>query len=261
VFGGAEVPLDLVVLLDVSASVRDRLPLVRTAAKGFLKTLRAGDRGAVIGFNERVRVLSDWTDDQAALARAIDSANATGGTALYSAIYIALRGLGSTPLDATSVRRRAIVLLSDGEDTSSLLSYDDVLESCRRSGVIVYTIYVKRNIDKELDRILRDRRPRAEDGEYVLSSLARETGARVFPVMRYEELPGVYAQIAEELAHQYLLGYVPAPHAPTGHVATGPFHNISVAVPRHADAQARTRVGYLHTGCERKAATGTASEE
>jgi Ca-activated chloride channel family protein len=241
IFGNADVPLDVVVLLDLSASLRDRIGFVRSAAKGFLRTLRPGDRGAVIGFNQSVRVLANWTEDRPSLEAAIDQTRASGGTALYSAIYIALKGLGVHRIgEADTLRRRVVVVLSDGDDTSSLVSYDDVLETCRRSGVMVYTIAIKRVVPPELERLLK--RQREVDGEYVLRSLARETGARPFTVVQLEQLPRVYADISQELAHQYLLGYVPS-------AVEGPrtFHLLSVAVPGRVNAQARTRVGYLRS--------------
>lgn len=242
IFGGGDVPLDLALLLDVSASVRDRLTLVRTAAKGFLKTLRPEDRGAIIGFSTRVSVLADWTADQHALGAAVDAARASGSTSLYGAIYVALRGLSPSQRSSDGLSRRtAIVVLSDGEDTSSLVSYDDVIDACRRSGVMVYTVRVARQVSKELEELLR--RPARDGlaGEYVMNNLARETGARALTVKRLEELPAAYARIADELAHQYYIGYVPAAVVAG---AERPFHALSVTLPGRPDAQARTRLGY-----------------
>jgi VWFA-related protein len=238
VFQAADVPVDLVLLLDLSASVSNQMHLIRSAAKGFLSTLRPGDRGAVIGFNENVRVLADLTDSQVALTAAVDAARARGGTALYSAIYIAIRGLAWDP-ESEGIRRRALVVLSDGRDTRSLLSYEDILESARRSGVLLYTIRVHDPAPPAVARLLRNRGG-LDDSHYALTSLARETGARAFTAAKLEELSGIYDQIAEELAHQYLLGY-----EPPSREQSGEFRRVAVTVPSRPGAQARTRSGYL----------------
>jgi Ca-activated chloride channel family protein len=250
-FGRGDSPIDLVLLLDLSTSVRDRVGVVRAAAKNFLRTLRPDDRAAIIGFNQRVEVLANWTGNQAELGRAVDAARASGGTALYGAIYIALRGLDAGTPDGEP-RRRALVVLSDGEDTSSLVSYEDVLESCRRSGVSVYTIRLRRAVSQAVEQILRDRSSRRTDAEYVMNALARETGARAFSIVQLAELADVYADIAAELSHQYVLGYVPR-----GDRADREFHSLSVAVPGHQGAQARTRTGYLRSPSVRRTAAST----
>lgn len=247
VFQAADVPLDLVLLLDLSASVTSHMNLIRNAAKGFLATLRPADRGAVIGFNHTVRVLAGPTDDQTALRTAVDAARPGGGTALYSAIYIAMRGLASDP-ESEGIRRRALVVLSDGRDTSSLLSYEDILESARRSGLLLYTIRVHDPVAEQL--LLAACRGGRDDSRYALTSLARETGARAFAATKLEELSGIYGQIAEELAHQYLLGYVPPDPAtgagqPRQWTQGDGFRRVAVAVPGRRDVQARTRSGYL----------------
>jgi VWFA-related protein len=271
VFGAGDVPIDLVLLLDLSASVRDRVDLVRAAAKGFLRTLREDDRGAVIGFNQSVRVLSALTSDKASLSNAVDSASASGGTALYSALYIALRGLdgprrrAAPPAEpapppagvqpAEPLRRRVLVVLSDGLDTSSLVSYEDVLQSLRESGVLLYTIHLKRLNQIDIDALLPGRRAKPT-GEYVLRTLARETGARAFTAQELTALPGIYADIAAELSSQYLLGFVPVSHE-----GAQKFHALSVAVPGRANAQARTRMGYLLDPARLYAATWSGDGE
>jgi VWFA-related protein len=246
VFQAGNVPLDLVLLLDLSASVRPHMGLIRAAAKGFFATLRPADRGAVIGFNDTVRVLAALTDDQAALGAAVDAARAEGGTALYSAIYIAMRGLASDP-ESEGIRRRALVLLTDGHDTRSLLAYDDILESARQSGLLLYTIRVHDPVAEEL--LLNRSRGRLDDGRYAMANLARETGARAFTAGKLAELSGIYGQIAEELAHQDLLGYVPPDPAagvrqPALWNLRDGFRRVAVIVQGRPGALARTRTGY-----------------
>lgn len=239
VFGGADVPIDVALLLDVSSSVFDRFDLVQAAAKGFLATLRPGDRGAVIGFNERLRVLTSWTNDRAELDRGVDEVFPGGNTALYTALYIALRGLNPQgPADVTS-RRRVIVVLSDGDDTGSLMPYEGVLDACQRTHVTIYTIRVKARAQALWPRWLSGRRE-ARSGDYVMTTFARATGGRAFAVGHEGHLPAVYDDIAADLANQYLLGYVP-----TAATTADGFHSIAVLVPHHRGAVARTRIGYI----------------
>jgi VWFA-related protein len=259
VFHAGDVPLDLVLLLDLSASVSHHMGLIRSAAMGLLATLRPADRGAVIGFNDKVRMLAGLTDDQALLRSAVDAARPNGGTALYSAIYVAIRGLASEP-ESEGLRRRALVLLSDGHDTRSLLRYEDILEVARQCGLLLYTIRVENPASVAQGRLLGYGGGK-DDSRYALTALARETGARAFAAAKIEELSGIYGQIAEELAHQYLLGYVPpdpamgAPQRSPWKEADG-FRRVAVAVPGKPGAQARTRAGYLADLARTPATTG-----
>jgi len=139
-FEADAVPLDLMVLIDTSSSMRDRMGIVHDAAAGFVSTLRDGDRGAVLSFADTVSILQPLTSDRAALETAVRSTNANGSTSLNNAVYIALKQFGGGARAAGSVRRQAIVVLSDGSDTSSLVSFDDVLALARRSGVSIYTV-------------------------------------------------------------------------------------------------------------------------
>lgn len=240
IFGGTELPLDLAVMLDLSGSVRKRVPTIRKAAQGLLQTLRPGDRGAVIGFNDTVRILADWSDSQTTLRAAVDAVNTRGGTALFESLYVTLRWLNTTAAGWTDVRRQALVVVSDGDDTSSLFSYTDLLDTVRRSGTIVYTVRIDRPVTPLLQRVLRDRQDAG--GEYVMSNLARETGARPFTVRRPEELSSVFREISEELRNQYLLGFVPATG---GGSQAAVFRTIAIDLPGRPDARARTRTGYV----------------
>jgi Ca-activated chloride channel family protein len=239
IFEHGDVPLDLALLIDASASVYDRFDLIRAAAKGFVRSLGPYDRGAVVGFNDRFRLLADWTSDLATLDAALDSAAAGGGTALYTSLYIAMGGLGPTPVADGMPRRRIIVVLSDGENTRGPVSYEHVLESTRRSAVTIYTIRITEPVPPAFARLLGLSVP-PSSSVYLLGHLARETGGRDYSLKCLDELPNVYASIAAELANQYMLGYVPA-----GHAGDKAFHRVTVSLPRHPTARARTRVGYL----------------
>ena len=138
-FESSQVPVDLIVMLDTSSSMSDKMSVVHEAANNFLRTLRAGDRGAVISFADQVQVIeaADRRSGQARTGRQLDGAH--GGTALNNALYVALRQFGGAAHGDGPVRRRAVALLTDGEDTSSVVSFDDVLELARKSGVNIYT--------------------------------------------------------------------------------------------------------------------------
>ena len=142
-FGVSDVPLDLALLIDASASMQPQMAMVRQAASGLLRTLKPGDRAALVEFRDQVALGQPMTDDLGRVAAALDPISAHGGTALYNALYVTLRDFQKASSDRSTVRRRAIVVLSDGSDTGSLISFEDVLELARRAGVTVYTVAMK----------------------------------------------------------------------------------------------------------------------
>ncbi len=226
-------PVDLIVMLDTSASMRPTMDLVHEAATGFLKTLRDGDRGAVVSFATAVRVLQPLTSDQEALQAAVRSTTADGNTSLNTAVYVTLKAFGLAAAQSGDVRRQAIVVLSDGADTASRLSFDDVVDLARQMGVSIYTVSLR-------SRFAAVTRPAgSEEAEYAMKTLARETGAQAFFVAE-DGLNRVYASIAAELASQYSIGYVPVNAAPDG-----TFHRVRVQVVTRPQLFSRTRLGYI----------------
>ena len=168
-FETGDVPLDLALLIDTSASMEGKLGFVRKAATGFTATLRPGDRASVISFNNRVNVMQPFTEDVGAITRAIGRINANGGTALYNALYITLKEYARDLRKDDVVRRRAIVLLTDGEDTASLMSFDELLREAKREAITVYTIGLRGDtIDAGRPRaasVLADRLPAEVAGQ------------------------------------------------------------------------------------------------
>lgn len=239
-FESRSVPMDVILLLDASASMRDQMPLVHDAARGFMKILREGDRGAVVAFSDNVRVVQPLTGDAAALEAAISSTEAQGATALHTAVYIALKQFGRPAQAGGEVRRQAIAVLSDGEDTSSLVSFDDVVGLARRMGVSVYTIGLRSGM-ATLRRA--SARTYFSDADYGLRALAKETGARAFFPGSVHDLKRVYEDIAEELEAQYSLAYAPANARPDGR-----FRRIVVRVTSSPDYRPRARAGYTADG-------------
>jgi Ca-activated chloride channel homolog len=176
------------------------LHTAQQAAVGFARRIRPEDSAQIIDFDSRVRVLQDFTNDTGLLEQAILSTTAGGSTSLYNALYIALTELRKIHASALEdVRRQAIVLFSDGEDTTSLVTFDRVLELAKRSETSIYTIGLRSSHGKF--------RTGFREAEFVLRQLAQETGGRAFFIERIEELSDVYDRIAQELSSQYLLGY------------------------------------------------------
>ncbi|MEW6320961.1 MAG: VWA domain-containing protein [Acidobacteriota bacterium] len=230
-FNRTNLPIALSLLLDTSASMENRLSLAQDAAIGFARRLRPNDLGQVIDFDSRVEVRQDFTSDIAALEKAILATSAGGSTSLHNAIYISLRELSKIrATSADEVRRMAIVVLSDGEDTSSLVTYEEVLELAKRSETAIYTIGLQ---PKEVTASRGFR-----EAEFVLRQLAQETGGRSFFPSRAEDLRGVYGQIADELSSQYSLGY-----ASKNQRRDGAWRRVVVQISR-ANVTARTKRGY-----------------
>lgn len=235
-FESSAVPMDVILLLDASSSMRSRMDTVHEAARAFMRVLRPDDRGAVIAFSDHVRVVQALTSDTAAIESAINATVPGGSTSLHNAIYIALKTFGRGAHDVGEVRRQAIAVLTDGDDTSSLVSAADVLALARTTGVNIYTI----GLQTEFSSLRRSTgRAFFSPSEYALKELARETGAQSFFPSTVHELKQVYRVIADELEAQYSIGYAPANAR-----ADGRFRRIIVRVVGHPAFQPRTRAGY-----------------
>jgi VWFA-related protein len=186
-------------LLDSSASMEDKLPTLQTAATNFVHRLKANDLAQVIDFDSRVEIRQAFTSKQNELESAIQQTTAGGSTSLYNAIYISLKELAKIRAQGEEdVRRQALVLFSDGEDTSSLISFDEVLELAKRSETAIFSIAL-RGTDTQSKGF--------HEAEFVMRQLAQETGGRAFFPAKIDDLNGVYSEIADELASQYTLGY------------------------------------------------------
>lgn len=229
-FSPANVPLSVSLVLDTSSSMDEEMALSKQAAMDFIARLRPGDIAEVVSFDSRVEVLQPMTSDRALLEDAIQRMRAGGSTALYNGVYIVLRqGEKMKPQSGDDVRRQVIVVLSDGEDTSSLVTFEHLLDSAKRSQTVIYTVGLGL---EEPTRVTRS------DGEFGLRQLAQETGGRLFLPKRPTDLVDVYTQIANELSNQYTVGYLSSNAR-----ADGAWRRIAVRVLR-PNLQARTRAGY-----------------
>jgi VWFA-related protein len=224
-------PIALSLLLDSSASMEDKLPTLQMAATNFVKRLKANDLAQIIDFDSRVAIRQTFTSNQAELETAILQTASGGSTSLHNAIYVSLKELGKIKAqNEEDVRRQALIVFSDGEDTSSLVSFEEVLDLAKRSETSIYTIALRGN-----DSSTRGFR----EAEFVMRQLAQETGGRAFFPAKIEDLTGVYAQIADELASQYTIGYTSK-----NPKVDGAFRRIVVQVAR-ANVTARTKKGYF----------------
>jgi VWFA-related protein len=223
-------PAALSLLLDSSASMEDKLPTLQSAASDFVRRIKPNDIAQVIDFDSRVEVRQPFTSNQSDLVAAIAQTSAGGSTSLYNAIYIALKELRKIrAVSEADVRRQALVVFSDGEDTSSLVSFDEVLDLAKRSETAIYTIAL-RGSDTQTKGF--------HEAEYVMRSMAQETGGRSFFPAKLQDLNGVYSEIADELASQYTLGYTSKNPR-----RDGAWRRIVVQVDRQGLA-ARAKKGY-----------------
>jgi Ca-activated chloride channel homolog len=235
-FESTEVPIDLIILIDTSASMSDKMEVVHEAATGFVKTLRDRDRGAVVTFGDNVNISRPLTSDRAALEQAIRQAQAHGSTALNNALYVAMKQFARSAQQSGEIRRQAIAVLSDGEDTSSVIGFDDVLAMARKSGINIYTICLTNKYS--VSRAESTKRFFSES-DYAMKTLAQETGALSYFPQSVQELKGIYASISDELSNQYSIGYSPSNWRPDGR-----FRRIVVKVNAHPEFQPRARQGY-----------------
>lgn len=238
-FSSERQPIGLSILLDSSTSMDTKLAVAQEAAIGFARRLGPRDLAEVIDFDNHERILQDFTADRAALEKAIRQTAAGGSTSLYDALYIALRDLGRQRASwGDQVRRQAVVVLSDGEDTASLKNYDDVLDESKRAEAVIYAIGLR---SKE------EMSPRHgySEGDFVMRSLATGTGGWAFFVDDLTQLSAVYVKIADELANQYVLGYVSK-----NKKHDGTWRKVAVRVTK-PDVNARTRGGYYAPAANR----------
>ena len=156
-FASGDAPIDMGFLLDTSGSMRENLLLAQNAARGLVQQLRAGDRGAVAGIGSTVSLHQPMTSDLARVDEALRSTQAGGNTALYDALYVVLRQYQQERQSFTEVRRQVVVLLSDGIDTSSHVTFEDVLDLVRRVEATIYVVSLGED-PAPLKNVLGDRR-------------------------------------------------------------------------------------------------------
>ena len=223
----SDLPLRLAVLIDTSNSIRDRFKFQQEAATDFVNTvIRPNeDRAVIVSFDTAPELVADLTGDVEKLTTAIRSLRAGGGTALYDAIFFACRDklMQDQPLHKF---RRAVVILSDGEDNQSRYTRDQALEMAHKSESVIYAISTNRlGIES--------------DGDKVLKYFAEQTGGQTFFPFKAQDLAQSFENIANELRHQYNVLYRPEPLK-----TDGLYHPVDVKVRGHKELIVRARHGY-----------------
>jgi Ca-activated chloride channel family protein len=221
-----DLPIELGLLVDTSGSVRTRFDFEQQSAVSFLEqTLRPNfDKAFIMGFSSHSTVTQDFTDSVKLLQAGVQTLHNGGGTAIYDAIYRACRDkLGK--VNSSRPVRRAIIVISDGEDNQSEVSRAQAIEMAQRSQVIIYAISTD---DSGL--ILR--------GDKSLQQLADATGGRAFFPYNNKDIAHSFAAIEDELRSQYIVSYRPADF-----VSDGRYRSIEITAVKK-DLQVRARRGY-----------------
>jgi len=214
-------------LIDASNSVRDRFKFEQESAIEFLnQTVRIRyDRAFVVGFDATPEVTQDFTDNTESLAHGVHELRPGGGTALYDAIYFACRDKLLKAPKNTPVRR-AIILLSDGDDNLSHVTREEAIEMAQRAEAIIYTISTNVSGTKAA-------------GDKVLERIADATGGRAFFPFQIRDVANAFAEIQEELRSQYAVSYKPADFKADGHYRT-----IEIVANDRKNFRVRARRGY-----------------
>lgn len=223
----SDLPLRIALLLDTSNSIRPRFRFIQEAAIEFLNSVMRPryDKALVISFDTNVELVADMTDDPERLAAAIRELRPGGGTSMYDAIYFACRDKLAQEQPRHKFRR-ALVVLSDGEDNQSRSTREQALEMAHKADVVIYTIST--NITRT-----------DTDGDKVLRYLASQTGGLALFPFKVEDLAQSFENIANELRHQYNIFYRPEPLRTDGR-----YQSVDVRVKGRRDLVVRARKGY-----------------
>jgi Ca-activated chloride channel family protein len=233
-FNRTNLPIALALLIDTSASMENKLQTAQEAAIGFAKKLRQQDLAEVVDFDSRVVVLQSFSNSLGELEQAIRRTSAGGSTSLYNAVYIALKDLKKVVAKSSDeIRRQAIVVLSDGEDTSSLLPFEEVLDLAKRSETAIYSIGLRAGEGTGVSA------KGFKEAEFVMRQFSQETGGRSFFPNQIADLAGIYGQISDELSSQYTVGYTSK-----NPKRDGTWRRVVVRVVR-PNLTARTKLGYF----------------
>jgi Ca-activated chloride channel homolog len=221
-----DLPLRLAILIDTSNSIRDRFRFQQEAAMNFINSVvRQQDKAIVVSFDTSAELVADLTNDTNVLEKAVRNLRPGGGTALYDAIYFACKEklIRDQPMYKF---RRAMVILSDGDDNESRYSRDQALEMAQRADTVIYTI------SSNISHI-------ETEGDKVMRYFAEQTGGVCFFPFQAKDLNQSFENIANELRHQYNLFYRPEPL-----LTDGLYHPVQIKVKGRKDLIVRARKGY-----------------
>ena len=237
-FASTHVPFDLVLLIDLSGSTKDKRDLIRKSTLRFIEAARPADRVAIVTFSDSANVISPLTLDRAQLAASVGKMEGTGGTRVWDAVKFVLdEVMGPKSLD----RRRAVVLMSDGFDgtlmrfgnwAGSKTTFADLLEQVRQTDTLIVPIY----LDTQDGGFLKEE---YENARRMLNLLAEESGGSYYQARKLSDLNGVYEQVINDLGKIYSLGYTP-----TNATRDSAWRWVNVSIINRPDLVARTRPGY-----------------
>lgn len=223
----SDLPLRLAILIDTSNSIRDRFRFEQEAAIQFINSVvrPRHDKAMVVSFDTAAELVADLMDDPEKLASAVRNLRPGGGTALYDALYFSCKDR----LQQDQPRhkfRRAVILVTDGDDNQSRVTRDQALEMAQKADAVIYAI------STNISRI-------ENDGDKVLKYLTTETGGQAFFPFKVQDLSQSFENIANELRHQYNIFYRPEPLK-----TDGLYHQVDVKVKGRKDLMVRARKGY-----------------
>ena len=242
-FAAADTPFDLVLLLDLSGSTRDKLKLIRKSAKRFVDETRAMDRVSVVAFTDVAQVICPLTHDRQLLRDSIDDIEKSlGGTKFWDSLRYVLAILNASE---NSLRRSAVVVMTDGVDNAlpdvlgpgSQTSFEELLRVVRAAATIVFPIY----LDTEKEELSRHSTSRiayaiARD---QLAQLSDASGSRLYRANQLKDLDDVYKQVIGDLGRIYSIGY-----RPSNTLRDGKWRSVSIQIQDHRNVIARTKQGY-----------------
>jgi len=224
--GESELPLRLAVLIDTGNKARERFTFQQEAATDFVETVMRPvlDKAIAVGFDTSAELVAEMTNDIGKLNASVRALRPGGGAALYDAIYIACKEkLQDQPPEKF---RRAMVILSGGDDNQSRYTREQALEMAQKADVVIYTISTNNSGEEN-------------DGDKILRYFAQETGGQAFVPFKASDLAQSFENIANELRHQYIVVYRPEPLK-----ADGLYHTLEIRVKGRKDLVVRARHGY-----------------
>jgi len=229
-FTNEDTPLSIGIIFDISGSMQDKIERARDALNAFVQTCHNNDDFFLVTFNQRPALAAEFSDGNTVMNK-LESAYASGGTALYDAIYM---GLGEIPRGRHN--KRALLIISDGEDTTSRHSYGELTRMLKEANVQVYCIGILSPMYLVFGDTLNTQ------GTAILDEIAKQTGGKSFFPRKQKELENIVTRIALELRRQYSIGYLP-----TNQDRNGKWRKVKIRLtppPGLPSLSVRSRDGY-----------------
>ncbi len=240
VYSTTDVPFDLVLLLDLSASTSGKRDLIRKSTRRFIEAARPTDRLAIVTFSDEAQVVSPLTEDRKQLLSSINKIEGTGSSAIWDSLKFTLDKVIGTK---TPRRRRAVVIMTDGIDNSlgsyaeSRITFADLIEAVRHNDALIIPICL--DTQGSGPRFIGVGHRVIENARKTLELLAEESGGLFYQARKIEDLEGVYIQVIEDLGKVYSLGYTP-----TNQKRDGSWRMVKIEIFNQPDLKARTKPGY-----------------